>query len=40
MKAVINRTGTGYQPEKAEAVAAELNAIDCEGWTYKVRHRS
>ena len=25
-------------PEKAEATAVELNAVDSEGWSYVVKH--
>lgn len=33
----IDTTPKGYSPEKAEAIAIEMNAID-EDWTYSAKH--
>jgi len=34
----INNTYKSFSPEKAEQVAAELNAVEDDDWTYVVRH--
>jgi len=36
MKKILDTTENLYTPEKAEAIAAEMNATD--DWTYKVIH--
>lgn len=38
MHAKIDTTPTGFEPEVAERKAAELQAGDDDGWTYKARH--
>lgn len=37
MSTIINQAYNLYTPERAEAVAAELQAND-DSWTYKVKH--